>query len=62
MRALHVAEGEFLDVRKEEGPIAEVESLPPCARTGYKPFQCTKIQEIGGCLGSECPIYRRRKE
>jgi DNA primase large subunit len=29
-------------------------------RTGYKPFRCTKIQEIGGCLGSECSIYRSK--
>jgi len=29
-------------------------------RTGYMPFRCTKIQEIGGCLGSECAIWRRK--
>jgi len=29
-------------------------------RTGYKPFRCTKIQSIGGCLGSDCAIYRRK--
>jgi len=31
-------------------------------RTGYKPFRCSKIQSIGGCLASECSIYRRRKK
>ena len=30
-------------------------------RTGYRPFRCTKIQSIGGCLGSECLIYGRRE-
>jgi hypothetical protein len=27
-------------------------------RRGYRPFKCSTIQEIGGCLGSICPIYK----
>lgn len=30
-------------------------------RKGYSPFRCDTIQTLGGCLGSSCPIYRRRR-
>ena len=29
-------------------------------RKGYKPSWCTTIQSLGGCLGSDCVIYRRK--
>jgi len=29
-------------------------------RAGYKPFRCTTIQSLEGCLGSECAIWRRK--
>lgn len=30
-------------------------------KRGYKPFKCSTIQRLGGCVGSECPYYRRRR-
>lgn len=30
-------------------------------KKGYKPFRCSTIQILGGCLGTECRFYRRRR-
>jgi len=30
-------------------------------RGGIKPFRCATIQGLGGCLGADCPIYKRRR-
>jgi len=27
-------------------------------RRGYKPYRCSTIQSIGGCLGDRCPSYK----
>jgi DNA primase large subunit len=29
-------------------------------KSGIRPFRCDTIKALGGCLGDECPIYRRR--
>ena len=31
-------------------------------KVGYGPFKCDTIQGYGGCLGSDCAIYRRKKK
>ena len=30
-------------------------------RRDYKPFRCSTIKKLGFCLGSSCPIYKRRE-
>jgi len=30
-------------------------------RGGIKPFRCATIRDLGGCLGSSCSIYKRRR-
>lgn len=32
------------------------------AKTGYKPFKCATIKELGYCLGMTCPIFRKRRK
>ena len=43
------------DRRRTEYQVGQV------LKGNYSPFKCSTIQSLGGCLGSECEIYRRRR-